>query len=85
MVTLCKDVTTNTRWNSIVVVEQIIDKCLVALNPPKTILIGMDGKYATVMQRMVPTYLMEPFLERTMYRLRPQPDCMKKLRKQGKI
>ena len=84
MVLLCQKVMTETRWNSIVVVEQIIEKCIINNYPTKTLIVGMDGKYCTVLLRMIPSYIYEPILEATLYNIRPKPECIIKLHQKNK-
>lgn len=58
-------------------VEQIIEKCLLNIHPPRSLLVGTDGKYLHVFMRMLPNYIYEPILEQTFYKLiRPTPECI---------
>jgi hypothetical protein len=74
-----------TRWNPVIVMEQIVEKCIVAFHPPKTLIIGMDGKYFSILQRMLPPFVSETFLLHVIYRLRSEPECIKELRRKKNL
>jgi hypothetical protein len=63
-------------WNSNIVAEQILEKCVKAKYPSRQLLIGSDAKYHLMLLRMIPVYIWEPFLDF----MQPIPACMKKVK-----
>jgi hypothetical protein len=67
-------------WNSLVVVEQIMERGLFAKYPCPEIIIGMNAKFTAGFLRMLPTYIQHTVLGL----VRPIPECMIPKTKLGK-
>lgn len=59
-------------WDSNIVAEQVLEKCIKAKYPSREVLIGADAKYLFILFRILPTCIWEPIMQLAL----PTPECM---------